>query len=186
MSQATGQSESATNLGSEILSEARRQFAESANTIEHCLGQLTDRQIWWRPQENMNSVGNLVLHLTGNIRQRILADIGGEPFERDRFGEFSERRLIPRDDLFRQFREILGKVETALAVMPAERLNERIAYVVTAGTMEGTVMALILRTLTHLSGHTQEILLMTRLQLGDQYKFKHPAGVPPTMRGASS
>jgi hypothetical protein len=67
-----------------------------------------------------------------------------------------------------------------------ERLNDRITYAVTAGTMEGSVMALVLRTLTHFSAHTQEILLMTRLQLRDHYKFKHPAGVPHSMRGGSS
>ena len=66
--------------------------------IQHCLTQLDDTQIWWRPHQNMNSAGNLVLHLTGNLGKRFLSDIAGEPFHRDRFGEFTERRMIPRDE----------------------------------------------------------------------------------------
>jgi len=51
--------------------------------IKHCLGQLTDEQVWWRPQESMNSIGNLVLHLCGNVCQWIVAGIGGAPDVRD-------------------------------------------------------------------------------------------------------
>ena len=69
--------------------------------------------------------------------------------------------------------------------MSPKRLAERCPYVVTAGTIDGTVQALILRTLMHLAGHTQEIVFMTRLQLGERYVFKNPAGVPPSMRSAT-
>jgi hypothetical protein len=169
-------------IGTEFRSEARQQLAGCVSTIQHCLAQLDDGQIWWRPRAEMNSIGNLVLHLTGNLQQRYLADIGGEPFDRDRFGEFTERRLIPRDDLLRRFLDILDRVDAALAAMTDNRLQEHRQYLVTSGTIAGTVQALVFRTLTHLAGHTQEILFMTRLQLGEQYVFQNPAGVPPTMR----
>ena len=169
-------------LGTDFVSEARQQLAACAGTIRHCMMQLDDRQIWWRPRAEMNSIGNLVLHLAGNLRQRYLSDIGGEPFDRDRFGEFTERESIPRDELLRRFHDILHRVDTALAAMPDDLLREHRQYAVTAGTIDCTVQALILRTLTHLAGHTQEILFMARLQLGEQYMFQNPAGVPPTMR----
>ena len=68
------------SVGTNFLSDAREQLDDFGGTINHCLMQLDDSQIWWRPQANLNSVGNLVLHLAGNMRQRILSDIGGEPF----------------------------------------------------------------------------------------------------------
>ena len=185
MSHTARQTAAPSALGTEFLSEARQQLAACAGTIRHCLAQLDDGQIWWRPRAEMNSIGNLVLHLTGNLQQRYLADIGGEPFDRDRFGEFTERRSIPRDELLRRFHDILDRVDAALAAMPDDRLREHRQYLVTSGTIDGTVQALVFRTLTHLAGHTQEILFMTRLQLGEQYVFQNPAAVPPTMRSGA-
>jgi hypothetical protein len=171
-----------SDLGTDFVSEARQQLAACAGTIRHCLAQLEDNQIWWRPRAEMNSIGNLLLHLTGNLQQRYLSDIGGEAFDRDRFGEFTERRLIPRDELLQRLAEILGRVDATLTAMPADRLREHRQYVVTSGTIDATVQALVFRTLTHLAGHTQEILFMARLQLGEQYVFQNPAGVPPSMK----
>ena len=86
----------------------------------------------------------------------------------------------------RRLGDTLGHVDTALQVLPAERLPERVKYEVTAGTLEGTVQGLIVRALTHFAGHTQEILFMTRVQLGERYAFKNPAGVPPSMRSGAT
>ncbi|MFA6440195.1 MAG: DUF1572 family protein [Bacteriovoracaceae bacterium] len=46
--------------------------------IESCLQQLSDEDIWWREHETNNSVGNLILHLSGNIRQWVYHHLGGE------------------------------------------------------------------------------------------------------------
>ena len=59
--------------------------------ICRCLDSLTEEQIWWRPNETSNSVGNLLLHLNGNMRQWILAPLGGIANTRDRDAEFAER-----------------------------------------------------------------------------------------------
>jgi hypothetical protein len=52
-----------------ILHESNGVFDQCLAKIEHCLSQLTDEQVWWRPHESLNSIGNLILHLTGNVRQ---------------------------------------------------------------------------------------------------------------------
>ena len=67
--------------------------------IKHCLGQLNDEQVWWRPQESMNSIGNLILHLCGNVRQWIVTGIGGALDVRDRPREFSERETISKEPI---------------------------------------------------------------------------------------
>ena len=60
--------------------------------IAGALAELTDAQIWWRPNEASNSIGNLILHLCGNIRQWMIAGVGGATDQRDRDSEFAERR----------------------------------------------------------------------------------------------
>src|SRR5919108_762707 len=67
--------------------------------IERCLEKLTDEQIWWRANEESNSIGNLILHLCGNVRQWILSGIGSSPDSRDRDSEFAQREVITRDEL---------------------------------------------------------------------------------------
>src|ERR1700722_9032688 len=65
---------------------------EHLGRIETCLGKLTEDQIWARGHENENAVGNLVLHLTGNVRQWLLAGLGGAPYNRFRDAEFAARK----------------------------------------------------------------------------------------------
>ena len=64
--------------------------------IERCLEQLSPKQIWWRPNEASNSVGNLALHLAGNVRQWIVSGLGGAKDNRQRDLEFDERGPLPR------------------------------------------------------------------------------------------
>ncbi|HKG81524.1 MAG TPA: DUF1572 family protein, partial [Pyrinomonadaceae bacterium] len=67
--------------------------------IERCLEKLTDEQIWWRANEESNSIGNLVLHLCGNARQWIVMGVGSQAGTRDRDAEFEQRELISRTEL---------------------------------------------------------------------------------------
>jgi hypothetical protein len=57
--------------------------------IVDCLGRLSNEQIWARGVENENSIGNLVLHLCGNVQQWIASGVGGEADVRDRDAEFA-------------------------------------------------------------------------------------------------
>ena len=85
-----------TSVTPTFLSESRRYLCdEYPESIHRAVEALTDEQVWWRPNEVSNSVGNLILHLTGNVRQWIVAGIGRQPNERDRQQEFDERTAIP-------------------------------------------------------------------------------------------
>src|SRR6185312_10301828 len=59
--------------------------------IAACANKLSDDDIWWRPNDTSNSIGNLLLHLSGNVRQWIVSGVGGAPDARDRPREFAER-----------------------------------------------------------------------------------------------
>ncbi|MGH9651714.1 MAG: hypothetical protein ACRD3I_14770, partial [Terriglobales bacterium] len=52
--------------------------------IARCLSLLSEGEIWWRPHRTSNSVGNLLLHLEGNVRQWIISGLGGAPDRRER------------------------------------------------------------------------------------------------------
>ena len=82
--------------------------------IERCLEKLNDEQIWWRANEESNSVGNLILHLCGNARQWIVCGVGSEPDTRNRDAEFEQRETIPRDELLTLLRSTLSDVQTTL------------------------------------------------------------------------
>jgi hypothetical protein len=137
------------------------------------LDQLDDAQIWWRPNESMNSIANLVLHLCGNLEQWILAGVGGAVAQRNRPLEFSERTQIPKEELSQRLAARVSQVGDVL-----ERVND--AQLLERRRIQGyeeTVLSAIFETVGHFNGHTQEIVYITRLQLGDAYRF---AWVPAT------
>ncbi|WP_165070953.1 DUF1572 family protein [Paludisphaera rhizosphaerae] len=165
-----------------FLIEARTRLDESVGLIRHCVGQLDEQQLWWRPREGMNSIGNLLLHLAGNLRQRFRSDVGGEPDVRDRFGEFTERRELPKAELLQRFDEAVAGAEDVLDGLSPTALVETRRTNRSVGEIEVPVLAILFQALTHLTGHAQEIVSMTRMQLGDRYQYRSPGLVPPEMR----
>jgi len=147
-------------------------LTNNVGKIKHCLSQLTDEQVWWRPQEPMNSIANLILHLCGNVRQRIVATVGGEPDCRDRPSEFTERGPIPKGELIRRLNEVAERADSVLAGLDAEQLAESRRYQGLSRVFDGTVLSTVQHCLMHLSGHVQEIIYITRLQLGERYQFQ--------------
>jgi hypothetical protein len=158
-------------IGRSLVAEARSQLAQSHRKIEHCLGQLSDEQLWHRAGENFNSIANLVLHLAGNISQRMLAVVGGEPDVRDRAAEFAERGPIAKAELWARFDDAVRRSDALLASLAPERLIETRRYRMLRGEVENTVLGVIVQTLVHVGGHTQEIVALTRLQLREVYQF---------------
>ena len=127
--------------------------------IERCLEKLTDEQIWWRPNEESNSIGNLLLHLSGNARQWIVCGLGGEPDERRRQGEFDERRIIPRAELLAQLRTTVTDVGDTLEKFDPARLLEKYTIQGTASTG----LAAIFHVTEHFSMHTGQIIMLTKM-----------------------
>ncbi|MEZ4994898.1 MAG: DUF1572 family protein [Saprospiraceae bacterium] len=76
-----------------------RLFDECVPRIQNCLDRLTEDQVWWRPNSASNSIGNLVLHLCGNVRQWIVSGVGEQTDVRRRSEEFSEEGPLPKDKL---------------------------------------------------------------------------------------
>lgn len=154
-----------------IIGEARNELRSCQRRIRHCVDQLNDEQVWWRAGESFNSIANLLLHLTGNIEQRINSILGGRPDFRDRPSEFSARGPLAKAELLARFDEVIERADGVLAGLSATRLLETHRFLKLRGEVEGTAVTLILQTLVHLGGHTQEIVALSRLQLRDAYRF---------------
>ena len=114
--------DSTATVGQVLLAEVRQHMQACHRKIQHCVDQLSDEQVWWRADERLNSIGNLLLHLEGNIHQRILAVVGGEPDRRDRGAEFAERRAIPKAELMARLDDTMSRVDPLLAALSDEQL----------------------------------------------------------------
>ncbi len=155
------------NVAEHYLAEARQRLNESVRKIRHCVAQLTQEQIWWRPRPEMNSIANLILHVCGNVGQWIVAGVGGGPDRRDRPREFAERGPIAKSELVDRLEQTRRQAEQVLERTPGARLLQRLRI----QGFDVTCLGAILDSLTHLQGHAQEIVCLTRMQLGDAYVF---------------
>ena len=135
--------------------------------IEHCLNQLTDEDIWWRPYEEHNAIGNIILHCCGNMRQWLIDGLNQTPDVRDRPGEFASRDRIAKEELLNRLRDTINEADAAIAsIGPDELLSPRRIQ-----GFDVTAQSAILDSVAHLGGHTQEIIWITRLRLGVDYQF---------------
>src|SRR5260370_25959257 len=114
-----------SDLGQAFIARSQYHVAEDfLPKIERCLGRLTDEQIWWRANEQSNSIGNLLLHLNGNVRQWIVCGLGDATDSRDRDSEFAQRTQIPRAELFDRLKRTVSEAVATLARPGPHKLLE--------------------------------------------------------------
>ena len=163
-----------SELSDAVVVTINENFDEAMKKIRHCLDQLNDEQIWWRPQEGMNSIGNLLLHLSGNVTQWIMAGIGGEPDNRDRPGEFSADGVMNKSELIDRLQNTVNVAKQTLNEVPeSELLSPRKIQ-----AFETHVLGAALHVVSHFHGHMQEIIWLTRSQLGADYSFEWAPKTP--------
>ena len=149
--------------------------AEYLPKIERCLERLSDEQIWWRANEESNSIGNLVLHLCGNARQWIVAGVGGAPDRRERDAEFAQRQAIERSELLGLLRTTLTDVDSVLRNLAPETLLER--RVIQGSDVD--VLEAVFHVTEHFSMHTGQIILLTKMLTSSDLRFyDFEAGAP--------
>jgi uncharacterized damage-inducible protein DinB len=164
--------ETMNETGQEFIARSRYHLIEDfLPKIERCLERLDDDQIWWRPNDQSNSIGNLVLHLCGNARQWIVCGVGGAADSRNRDAEFAQHDAVPRAELHALLKQTLNEVDATLLGYDANRLLDR-------RTIQGSdVSALeaILHVVEHFSMHTGQILMLTKMLTNSDlafYKFE--------------
>src|SRR5262249_16028163 len=113
----SSESISADALAATICADAGHELSEAFKKLQHCVNQLSSEQVWWREQESQNMVVNLILHLTGNLRQWIVAGLGGAADTRDRPREFAERAPMDKSELLRQLSQVVQSAIDVLRTM---------------------------------------------------------------------
>lgn len=138
--------------------------------IENCLGKLSPGEIWARGNENENAIGNLVLHLNGNVRQWIISGVDGAADTRVRAAEFEARALMDTAELLGRLEATLDEAIAVLNRVTAARLAER----VTIQKYELTVLEAIFHVVEHFSHHTGQIIFATKMLTGEDLGYyKH-------------
>ena len=155
-------------VGEVFLLQARQHVREEfLPKIQDCLSKLTEEDIWWRGDETNNSVGNLLLHLAGNVRQWIVSGVGGEKDIRQRASEFSERRPLSKEELWRKLEDAVADADRVLArFSPEHLLDSRHIQ-----KYDLTALQAIFHVVEHFSYHTGQIIYITKLKRKTDLKF---------------
>lgn len=142
--------------------------------IEECIGRLSEDEVWWRPNEESNSIGNLILHLTGNVRQWVNSGIGGKDDNRVRQLEFDERTHHTADELLANLRQTVEEASAVLAEMNQFRMANKLQI----QGYDVTIMEAIYHVVEHFSMHTGQIIYITKLVKGDIGFYDTSGGTP--------
>jgi uncharacterized damage-inducible protein DinB len=129
-------------------------------------------RLWWRPNDDCNSVGNLLVHLAGNLRQWMLAGVGGRPFTRNRAAEFAAREGAERATLLADLEGVLDDVDALLERLTPERLSERCAI----QGRDITVLEAVFHVTEHFSTHLGQIILLAKMAAPGHVRFYDDAG----------
>ncbi|MEM7104048.1 MAG: DinB family protein [Bacteroidota bacterium] len=143
----------------EFISQALFRFNESYPRIEKCLNKLTEEEVWKRPNNNSNSIGNLMLHLCGNITQYIMHGLDGQPDIRERDREFEARRGYSKTALLDKLKSVTDTAATIIGSATEDNLNR--PRIVQGFDLTGT--GIILHVVEHFSYHTGQITFWTKM-----------------------
>lgn len=144
-----------------LRAEAERRLLESLARIETCVDRLNDEQLWHRPNQNVVSVGNLILHLTGNVGQWINSTMGKHPDIRQRSAEFNTEGPLDRIAMMDRARRT---VEEAVHIIRRSS-PEDLARTWSVQGFKESGLAIVLHVVEHFSYHTGQIALHTKLLL---------------------
>jgi uncharacterized damage-inducible protein DinB len=157
-----------TSIASEFVGLARHQLVkEYLPKVQRCLTSLSEEDIWWRVHETDNSIGNLVLHLCGNVRQWIVSGVAGKEDVRNRPAEFSARGSVSKEVLLQRLDETLRAADETLSNFETTRLLEK-------RTIQGynvTCFEAIFHVVEHFSGHVGQIIYITKMRTGKDLRF---------------
>lgn len=138
--------------------------ADYLTKIERALAELTDAQVWWRPNAGSNSIGNLMLHLAGNVGQWMVG-VRGAPDQRVRAAEFSATDTLSKAALLAQLTETVESAERVLDGLAAALANGdegELERLIEPQGFPQTVFDAIFHVVEHFSYHTGQIVLLAK------------------------
>jgi uncharacterized damage-inducible protein DinB len=153
-----------------FMAQARRLLLQvHLPRIEACVRALSIEQVWWRANPASNSVGNLALHLEGNVRQWIVSGLGGAQDRRERAKEFSNRGPIPQRTLLTGLRKAVREACFVMRKLDGEALAQ--TYSIQGFRVTG--IHAVFHVVEHFSHHAGQVILLTKLLGGKDLRFTY-------------
>jgi uncharacterized damage-inducible protein DinB len=143
-------------------------FAEYLQKIEHCVALLDEDEVWRRPAAGSNSIGNLLLHLAGNLSLWVLNSLGGEHNERHRSAEFAADRAFDKAEMLERLREVIGRCRTVAFGMTPEALARTLD--VQGYPTDG--LGALFHAVEHMSYHTGQIIYWTKVLVAGRVEIE--------------
>jgi uncharacterized damage-inducible protein DinB len=146
-----------------LLAQVDRDLASYLDRIRRCVALLDEEQVWWRAHARSNSVGNLVLHLCGNLSQWVLAGVGGRAFDRKRSVEFTSDHAGSRTDLIERLEQVVTSCREVIEGLGEDDLA--VSHEIQGYSTDG--LRVVLHVWEHMSYHTGQVVLLTKQLLGE-------------------
>lgn len=154
-------------ISSDFKSQSLHYLHLNTPRIEKCLGLLSEVEMWQRPNAASNSVGNLILHLCGNIRQYIISGLGQQPDTRERDVEFAANEGFTKQELLQKLTDTVAEAATVIEL--ADDTNLLTERKVQGYTLTG--IGIIIHVVEHYSYHTGQIAFWTKLLKDEDLAF---------------
>ncbi|MFD1739410.1 DUF1572 family protein [Bacillus salitolerans] len=148
-----------------VINNLLSKFEQIKNRMLSVLNQLSDEDINWRPNEESNSIANLVIHIAGNIHPRIEAGISGHKDNRDRDGEFDVKKILSKNDAIKRIEGSFNILEATIRnlsyddYLKPQKIRQN----------NVTVLDVLLQCSTHFSEHLGQILYIGKMKLNKDY-----------------
>lgn len=147
-------------MNTRLVDFAAHYWGEYLGKIATAIEPLSEEQIWWRPNAASNSIGNLLAHLEGNLRQWVLSGLAGESYERHRDAEFAAEGGATKEELLARLRATVAACQsTAVRLKPAVLARR---HAIQKYDIEG--YRALFHTVEHMSYHTGQIVLLAKMQ----------------------
>lgn len=150
-----------------LLYSRERLMKEHWPRLRRCVDELSEEDVWWREHETNNSVGNLVLHLSGNVRQWIVSGLGSVPDTRNRPQEFAEREHVAKAELLKRLESTLLEADRVLEAFDVTKLLE-VRHI---QEYDVTCLDALSHVVEHFAQHLGQIIYVTKLRTGKDLKF---------------
>ena len=136
----------------------RRMIEEGLARIIKCIGELSDEQLWYKHNANTNSIGNIVLHLCGNVKQYIIAGLGETEDDRQRSLEFLLSSKIDRQSLIQKIEQVVTDANSVVQNLNTDVLSKprRVQG------FDESVLSIIIHVIEHFSYHVGQITFFTK------------------------
>lgn len=145
-----------------------RVYEEGSARIEKVLGFLTEEEVWYKPNDQSNSIGQLVLHLCGNVTQWIGSGIGGEPDIRTRDAEFAPPQQYSKAELSARLKHLRPITDRALATI---NTTSDLTLARSVQGFDETVLGIAIHVIEHFSYHTGQIAIIAKYLKGMDLGF---------------